>query len=75
MFERYESHALLTAGERRVLIALLDHDDIRSVADLLGVADSTPREHIKRLHQKTDTHALHTLAVWAYRHLDCCVVV
>ena len=45
----------LTAGELRVLVALLNLGGVSQVADVLGISEGTVRNHLHRLFEKTGT--------------------
>ncbi|MCV0394054.1 MAG: helix-turn-helix transcriptional regulator [Rhizobiaceae bacterium] len=45
----------LTAGELRVLVALLNLGSVSEVADVLGISEGTVRNHLHRLFEKTGT--------------------
>jgi len=45
----------LTAGELRVLLALIDTGSVAEVARLLGISEGTVRNHLHRLFEKTGT--------------------
>lgn len=70
---RFPTHAEPTPRERDVLGQLVRGLSVADIASELGVAPSTGRMHIKRLHEKTATSNLHSLALWAVAHADCCV--
>lgn len=70
---QFPTHAELTAGERGVLAQLLRGLSVVGIAPELGIAVSTVRMHVKRLHAKTQTANLHSLALWAVAHTECCM--
>ena len=45
----------LTAGEVRVLDALLKVDGVKAMAEMLGLSEATVRTHLHNLFQKTGT--------------------
>jgi DNA-binding CsgD family transcriptional regulator len=45
----------LTAGELRVLLALIDTGSVAEVARLVGISEGTVRNHLHRLFEKTNT--------------------
>jgi DNA-binding CsgD family transcriptional regulator len=45
----------LTAGELRVLLALIDTGSVAEVARHLGISEGTVRNHLHRLFEKTGT--------------------
>ncbi len=67
-----DGHAQVTPREHQVLGLLLDGLSVREVADALESSVATGRMHIRNLHKKTRTRNLHSLVLWAVRHLDCC---
>ncbi len=70
---QFPTHAGLTPRERSVLIQLLRGLSVAAIAPELEIAPSTVRMHVKRLHAKTQTTNLHSLALWAVAHTECCV--
>lgn len=70
---QFPVHVELTPRERDVLGQLLRGLAVTDVAAALGIAASTGRMHVKRLHEKTATTNLHSLALWAVGHANCCV--
>ena len=73
IMSRFPVHAELTPRERNVLGQLLRGLAVADIASELGIAPSTARMHVKRLHEKTATTNLHSLALWAVAHTECCV--
>ena len=69
----YPPHAELTPSEQGVLAQLLHGLLVVDIAAELGMAASTARMHVKRLHAKTHTANLHSLSLWAVAHTDCCM--
>lgn len=69
---RFAGHAAITERERDVLGVLLVGSTVPEVARRLGLATSTVRMHVKNLHSKSGTNNLHSLAVWALVHHECC---
>lgn len=49
-------HFCLTPTELRVLLAVVEVGGAPEVADVLGVAETTVRFHLRHLFEKTDTH-------------------
>jgi DNA-binding CsgD family transcriptional regulator len=47
------SHYKLTAGEARVLQAVVDHDSVRAMANALGISQNTVKTHLRSLFEKT----------------------
>ncbi len=47
------SHYKLTAGEARVLQAVVDHDSVRAMANALGISQITVKTHLRSLFEKT----------------------
>ena len=70
---RFPLHAELTPRERGVLAQLLHGLPVGDIASELKIAPSTVRMHIKRLHAKTGTTNLHSLALWGVAHTECCM--
>lgn len=66
-------HAHLTDMEQRVVIALLGAQSPKEAARALGIRVSTVRTHVKHIHQKSATHSLTALVLWALAHRACCV--
>ena len=73
MNSQFPMHAELTPRERDVLAQLLRGLTVADSASELGMAPSTARMHVKRLHEKTATTNLHSLALWGVAHAECCV--
>lgn len=69
---RFPTHIPVTERERDVLSVLLNGATVPDSARRLGLATSTVRMHVKNLHSKTGTNNLHSLAVWALVHHQCC---
>jgi DNA-binding NarL/FixJ family response regulator len=69
---RFNAHTAVTERERDVLSVLLCGSTVPDGARRLGLATSTVRMHVKNLHSKSGTNNLHSLAVWALTHYDCC---
>lgn len=69
---RFDTHVSVTERERDVLFVLLGGSTVPDGARRLGLATSTVRMHVKNLHAKSGTNNLHSLAVWALIHYDCC---
>jgi DNA-binding CsgD family transcriptional regulator len=60
----------LTGAEKRVLLALTEHDTIQEVADALCLSAGTVRKHLEHIYQKLDVHSLHrAIAVAFHRQL------
>lgn len=70
---QFPAHAGLTPRERGVVAQLLLGLSAIDIAPELGIAPSTVRMHVKRLHAKTRTTNLHSLALWTVEHTECCV--
>lgn len=70
---QFPARAELTPREHHVLGQLLRGLSVADTASELGIAPSTARMHIKRLHEKTATTNLHSLALWGVAHAECCV--
>jgi DNA-binding CsgD family transcriptional regulator len=43
----------LTAGELRVLVAIVERDNIQEVGAALGISETTVKTHLRRLYEKT----------------------
>ncbi len=56
----------LTGAEKRVLLALTEHDTIQEVADALCLSTGTVRKHLEHIYQKLDVHSLHRAIVVAF---------
>jgi len=69
---RFASHAAVTERERDVIGVLLVGSTVPESARRLGLATSTVRMHVKNLHSKSGTNNLHSLAIWALVHQECC---
>lgn len=69
----FPQHAELTPRERGVLEQLMRGLAVADVASELGIAPSTVRMYIKRLHAKVQTNNLHALVLWGVAHTDCCL--
>lgn len=69
---QFPIHAELTPRERGVIAQLLRGLSVVDIAPELGVAPSTVRMHVKRLHAKTQSTNLHSLVLWAVAHAECC---
>ncbi len=57
----------LTAAEKRVLLALAEHDTIKEAADTLCISPGTVRKHLEQIYQKLDVHSLHRAIVVAFQ--------
>jgi DNA-binding CsgD family transcriptional regulator len=73
VMSQFPLHVDLTPRERDVIGQLLRGLSVAAGAAELGIAPSTARMHVKRLHEKTATTNLHSLVLWAVAHEDCCV--
>ena len=73
VMSQFPLHVETTPRERDVLGQLLRGLSVADIASELGIAPSTARMHIKRLHEKAATTNLHSLALWAVAHAECCV--
>ncbi len=69
----YDEHVHLTPRERDVAALLLEGLSICEIAGRLRRSTETVRVHVKHQHLKTDTRNLHSLALWAKAHYECCV--
>lgn len=68
------SHVRLTPMEQRVVAALLNGESVKEAARDLGTRVSTVRTHVKHVHQKSATHSLTAMILWAVDHRPCCVL-
>lgn len=70
---RFPTHASPTPRETQILAQILRGLNQIEIAAEEGIALSTVRMHVRNLHQKARTRNLHSLAVWAIEHEQCCV--
>lgn len=70
LLAQFPVRAVLTPRERDVVGQLLRGLSVAASAAELGIAPSTARMHVKRLHEKTATTNLHSLVLWAIAHAE-----
>ena len=69
-----DMHIALTRAEAETLRAIVEHGFRNSqLAEHFGVSEAAVASRLHRLYERVELHGRVEAAVWAARHMDCCV--